>query len=127
MLPCTLLQISQSKSFKLAMDHLKLTPNGMVKLFMKNGSSPIPSRVYLKLSKKGWTMKKYILSTSLGVSIGTIISSSLQSILDPGNVSSHQSTPPTMGAYYLAHFTQTTVMLICVVVWARNGHLYFHC
>ena len=68
-------------------------------------------------------MKKYILSASLGVSIGTIISIITSSIFGQGTYLPLNPLS-TMGAYYLAHFTQTTVMLICVVVWASIGLLF---
>ena len=49
MLPVHFLQISQSEIIQIRqLDHLKLTPNGMVKLFMKNGSITYSSRRYLK-------------------------------------------------------------------------------
>lgn len=53
MLPVHFLQISQSEIINIRqLDHLKLTPNGMVKLFMKNGSIPYSSRRYLKTIKE---------------------------------------------------------------------------
>lgn len=68
-------------------------------------------------------MKKYILSASLGVSIGTIISIITSSIFGQG---AYLPLNPfsTMGAYYVEHFNQPTVMLICVVVWASIGILF---
>ncbi|MET3634045.1 DUF3021 domain-containing protein [Streptococcus porcorum] len=68
-------------------------------------------------------MKKYILSASLGVTLGTIISIITSSIFGQGT---YLPLNPfsTMGAYYLAHFTQTTVMLICVLIWASIGILF---
>lgn len=68
-------------------------------------------------------MKKYILSASLGVSIGTIISIITSSIFGQGT---YLPLNPfsTMGAYYVEHFNQPTVMLICVVVWASIGILF---
>ena len=68
-------------------------------------------------------MKKYILSASLGVSIGTIISIIISSIFGQGTYLPLNPLS-TMGAYYLAHFTQTTVMLICVLTWASIGILF---
>ena len=67
-------------------------------------------------------MKKYILSASLGVSIGTIISIITSSIFGQGTYLPLNPLS-TMGAYYLAQFTQTTVMLICVVVKKRKNIL----
>ena len=53
MLPVHFLQISQSEIINIRqLDHLKLTPNGMVKLFMKNGSIIYSSRRYLKTIKE---------------------------------------------------------------------------
>ena len=53
MLPVHFLQISQSEIVQIRqLDHLKLTPNGMVKLFMKNGSITYSSRRYLKTIKE---------------------------------------------------------------------------
>lgn len=53
MLPVHFLQISQSEIINIRqLDHLKLTPNGMVKLFMKNGSITYSSRRYLKTIKE---------------------------------------------------------------------------
>lgn len=53
MLPVHFLQISQSEIIQIRqLDHLKLTPNGMVKLFMKNGSITYSSRRYLKTIKE---------------------------------------------------------------------------
>ncbi|HFR3332968.1 TPA: LytTR family DNA-binding domain-containing protein [Streptococcus suis] len=52
-LPANFLQISQSEIIQIRqLDHLKLTPNGMVKLFMKNGSVTYSSRRYLKVIKE---------------------------------------------------------------------------
>lgn len=68
-------------------------------------------------------MKKYILSASLGVTIGTIISIITSAVFGQGaylplNPSS------TMGAYYLSNFNQVTIMFICVLVWAAIGLLF---
>lgn len=53
MLPIHFLQISQSEIINIRqLDHLKLTPIGMVKLFMKNGSIIYSSRRYLKTIKE---------------------------------------------------------------------------
>ncbi len=53
MLPVHFLQISQSEIINIRqLDHLKLTPIGMVKLFMKNGSIIYSSRRYLKTIKE---------------------------------------------------------------------------
>ena len=53
MLPVHFLQISQSEIINIRqLDHLKLTPNGMVKLFMKNGSITYSYRRYLKTIKE---------------------------------------------------------------------------
>jgi len=65
-------------------------------------------------------MKKYILSASLGVSIGTIISIITSSIFGQGTYLPLNPLS-TMGAYYVEHFNQPTVMLICVLTWASIG------
>ncbi|HEL9598027.1 TPA: DUF3021 domain-containing protein [Streptococcus suis] len=68
-------------------------------------------------------MKKYILSASLGIAIGTIISIITSAVFGQGN---YLPLNPfsTMGAYYLSNFNQVTVMLICVVIWAAIGILF---
>lgn len=68
-------------------------------------------------------MKKYILSASLGVSIGTIISIITSSIFGQGTYLPLNPLS-TMGAYYVEHFNQPTVMLICVLTWASIGILF---
>ena len=68
-------------------------------------------------------MKKYILSASLGVSIGTIISIIISSIFGQGTYLPLNPLS-TMGAYYVEHFNQPTVMLICVLTWASIGILF---
>ncbi|WP_313093954.1 DUF3021 domain-containing protein [Streptococcus parasuis] len=68
-------------------------------------------------------MKKYILSASLGVSIGTIISITTSSIFGQGTYLPLNPLS-TMGAYYVEHFNQPTVMLICVLTWASIGILF---
>ena len=68
-------------------------------------------------------MKKNILSASLGVSIGTIISIITSSIFGQGTYLPLNPLS-TMGAYYVEHFTQPTVMLICVLTWASIGILF---
>ncbi|HEM6302510.1 TPA: DUF3021 domain-containing protein [Streptococcus suis] len=68
-------------------------------------------------------MKKYILSASLGIAIGTIISIITSAVFGQGT---YLPLNPfsTMGAYYLSNFNQVTVMLICVVIWAAIGLLF---
>lgn len=68
-------------------------------------------------------MKKYITSASLGLTIGTIISIIASAIFGQG---AYLPLNPlsTMGAYYLARFTQPQVMLICVVIWGAIGVLF---
>ena len=68
-------------------------------------------------------MKKNILSASLGVSIGTIISIITSSIFGQGTYLPLNPLS-TMGAYYVEHFNQPTVMLICVLTWASIGILF---
>jgi len=68
-------------------------------------------------------MKKYILSASLGVSIGTVISIITSSIFGQGTYLPLNPLS-TMGAYYVEHFNQPTVMLICVLTWASIGILF---
>lgn len=47
------LQVSQSEIINMRqLDHLKLTPNGLVKLVMKNGAVTYSSRRYLKVIKE---------------------------------------------------------------------------
>ncbi|HEL2460286.1 MULTISPECIES: DUF3021 domain-containing protein [Streptococcus] len=68
-------------------------------------------------------MKKYILSASLGVTIGSLISIVMAGFFSEGYylpVNPHS----TMGAYYLSNFNQVTVMLICVLIWAAIGFLF---
>lgn len=53
MLPVNFLQISQSELINLhQLSHLKLTANGLVQLFLKNGSVTYSSRRYLKTIKE---------------------------------------------------------------------------
>lgn len=53
LLPGNFQQISQSELVNLQqLDHLKLTPNGLVKVVLKNGSVTYSSRRYLKLIKE---------------------------------------------------------------------------
>ncbi|MCQ8263705.1 DUF3021 domain-containing protein [Streptococcus suis] len=68
-------------------------------------------------------MKKYILSASLGIAIGTIISIITSAVFGQGT---YLPLNPfsTMGTYYVEHFNQPTVMLICVVVWVAIGILF---
>ncbi|HEL1773726.1 TPA: DUF3021 domain-containing protein [Streptococcus suis] len=68
-------------------------------------------------------MKKYILSASLGIAIGTVISIITSAVFGQGT---YLPLNPfsTMGAYYLSNFNQVTVMLICVVIWAAIGLLF---
>ncbi|AER22350.1 TPA: DUF3021 domain-containing protein [Streptococcus suis] len=68
-------------------------------------------------------MKKYILSASLGIAIGTIISIITSAVFGQGT---YLPLNPfsTMGAYYLSNFNQVTVMLICVVIWATIGIVF---
>ncbi|CYU94086.1 DUF3021 domain-containing protein [Streptococcus suis] len=68
-------------------------------------------------------MKKYILSASLGIAIGTIISIITSAVFGQG---AYLPLNPfsTMGAYYLSNFNQVTVMLICVAIWAAIGILF---
>ena len=68
-------------------------------------------------------MKKYILSASLGVSIGTIISIITSSIFGQGTYLPLNPLS-TMGAYYVEHFNQPTVMMTCVITWASIGILF---
>ena len=50
-LPTTFIQISQSEIVNIdAISHLKLTPNGLVEIFLKNESFTYSSRRYLKSS-----------------------------------------------------------------------------
>ncbi|HEL2422358.1 TPA: DUF3021 domain-containing protein [Streptococcus suis] len=68
-------------------------------------------------------MKKYILSASLGVTIGSLISIVMAGFFGEGYylpINPHS----TMGAYYLSNFNQVTVMLICVLIWAAIGLLF---
>ncbi|NQN91874.1 DUF3021 domain-containing protein [Streptococcus suis] len=68
-------------------------------------------------------MKKYILSASLGIAIGTIISIITSAVFGQGT---YLPLNPfsTMGDYYLSNFNQVTVMLICVLIWAAIGILF---
>ena len=52
-LPTTFIQISQSEMVNIdAISHLKLTPNGLVEIFLKNESFTYSSRRYLKTIKE---------------------------------------------------------------------------
>ena len=52
-LPTTFIQISQSEIVNIdSISHLKLTPNGMVEIFLKNESFTYSSRRYLKTIKE---------------------------------------------------------------------------
>lgn len=68
-------------------------------------------------------MKKYILSASLGLTIGTIISIITSAIFGQG-VYLPLNPYSTMGSYYLSNFNQVTVMSICVLIWAAIGLLF---
>ncbi|HFR3537819.1 TPA: DUF3021 domain-containing protein [Streptococcus suis] len=68
-------------------------------------------------------MKKYILSASLGIAIGTIISIVTSAVFGQG-IYLPLNPFSTMGAYYVEHFNQPTVMLICVAIWATIGLLF---
>ena len=53
MLPTTFIQISQSEIVNIdAISHLKLTPNGLVEIFLKNESFTYSSRRYLNTIKE---------------------------------------------------------------------------
>ena len=53
LLPASFLQISQSEIVNLDhLDHLQVTPNGLVKIIMKNGDFTYSSRRYLKTIKE---------------------------------------------------------------------------
>ena len=53
LLPTTFIQISQSEIVNIdAISHLKLTPNGLVEIFLKNESFTYSSRRYLKIIKE---------------------------------------------------------------------------
>lgn len=68
-------------------------------------------------------MKKYIFSASLGIAIGTIISSIASAVFGQGIYLPLNPFSP-MGAYYVEHFNQPAVMLICVAIWAAIGILF---
>jgi len=52
-LPTTFIQISQSEIVNIdSISHLKLTPNGLVEIFLKNESFTYSSRRYLKTIKE---------------------------------------------------------------------------
>ena len=52
-LPTTFIQISQSEIINIdAISHLKLTPNGLIEIFLKNESFTYSSRRYLKTIKE---------------------------------------------------------------------------
>ena len=52
-LPATFIQISQSEIVNIvAISHLKLTPNGLIEIFLKNESFTYSSRRYLKTIKE---------------------------------------------------------------------------
>ena len=53
LLPTTFIQISQSEIVNIdSISHLKLTPNGLVEIFLKNESFTYSSRRYLKTIKE---------------------------------------------------------------------------
>ncbi len=68
-------------------------------------------------------MKKYVHSAVLGVTVGLIIS-----LITSGIFAKGYYTPinpfSTMGAYYIAHFNQWTIMVISVLIWAAIGLLF---
>ncbi|HFH9838146.1 TPA: DUF3021 domain-containing protein [Streptococcus suis] len=68
-------------------------------------------------------MKKYILSASQGIAIGSLISIVMAGLFGEGY---YLPVNPysTMGAYYLSTFNQVTVMFICVLIWAAIGLLF---
>ncbi|MGT2667097.1 LytTR family DNA-binding domain-containing protein [Streptococcus rifensis] len=56
-LPADFLQISQSEIINLKqLDHLQMTPNGLVKLILKNGDVTYSSRRYLRSIKEALTL-----------------------------------------------------------------------
>ncbi|HFI0083662.1 DUF3021 domain-containing protein [Streptococcus sp. A34] len=68
-------------------------------------------------------MKKYLLSASLGVTIGSLISIVMASFFGEGYylpINPHS----TMGAIYLERFSQPLIMLISVVIWGAIGVLF---
>ncbi|MGQ7353887.1 DUF3021 domain-containing protein [Streptococcus suis] len=68
-------------------------------------------------------MKKYLLSASMGVTIGSLISIIMAGFFGRGYylpVNPHS----TMGAIYLARFSQPMVMLISVLIWGAIGVLF---
>ncbi|WP_449459669.1 DUF3021 domain-containing protein [Streptococcus suis] len=68
-------------------------------------------------------MKKYILSANLGIAVGTIVSIITSAVFGKG-LYLPLNPLSTMGAYYVEHFNQPTVMLICVLTWASIGILF---
>ena len=68
-------------------------------------------------------MKKYLLSGSLGVMIGMLISLITSTIFGQGHY--HPLNPfSDMGIYYQQHFNQVTVMAISVLIWFAIGLLF---
>ncbi|WP_105141678.1 DUF3021 domain-containing protein [Streptococcus suis] len=68
-------------------------------------------------------MKKYLLSASMGVTIGSLISIIMAGFFGGGYylpVNPHS----TMGAIYLVRFSQPMVMLISVLIWGAIGVLF---
>lgn len=68
-------------------------------------------------------MKKYLLSASLGVTIGCLISIIMAGFFGGGYylpVNPHS----TMGAIYLERFSQPIIMLISVAIWGAIGILF---
>ena len=58
-LPTTFIQISQSEIINIdSISHLKLTPNGLVEIFLKNESFTYSSRRYLKTIKEKLELRK---------------------------------------------------------------------
>ena len=65
-------------------------------------------------------MKKYLLSGSLGVTIGMLISILTSALFGQGNY--YPLNPfSDMGIYYQQHFNQVTVTAISVVIWFAIG------
>ncbi|HFI0854219.1 TPA: DUF3021 domain-containing protein [Streptococcus suis] len=68
-------------------------------------------------------MKKYLLSASMGVTIGSLISIIMAGLFG-GSYYLPVNPHSTMGAIYLARFSQPMVMLISVLIWGAIGVLF---
>ncbi len=126
-LPTTFIQISQSEIVNIdSISHLKLTPNGLVEIFLKNESFTYSSRRYLKtIKEKIRTMKKQIFhDAAAGVLIGLILSILFSLIYAP-NTYAPLSPDSLVGQVMVQHQVHGALALLyCMIIWSAIGVLF---